>query len=891
MSDDDPYRLVARGINASENSTGDVGATNSNSSATGNGQFLSGTWLPLLKSQRPDLSAGKSDQQLLSMRADPALAEDMTAAYAKQNALSLSDAGLPVTPATLHLAHVVGPGGAAAVLKAAPTAPLSAVLGQDAVAANPTWARMTVAQLHDRMHSRVQGGMAAASDEDAQWGKLGAQAQPAAPAAAPPLTDDEEAQWGKFGTQPVGRVPQPGEIDPLTGQKVQSMTNAPDSPLFRFMQKGAPVGGGGSPVATAIGSLPTDPDQRARILAAHYYPRLPLKDAMTHITPGPNGGMIVLNENGQPIYEDPTTPSIDALSSLRPGNLASYAASKAGSALPVVGGAAGVALAAPTSMVAGPALAAAGAATGDLARQGLARYFDPTPGATPINLVQTGKEALAAGVGQAVGAVGANALAPNALRIPTSDIKVVRGNDLLPEAADAYARAHAQGVSLTPGQATGLPSLLQYEDAAKTMPGTSDFADAFYKNQGNQLTAAGNTMLDKISPNANKTDAAQVFQQGAEDAIRLTRQNANAAARPDYEAAARGGNVMSPDLGQLTDVPVVKATMDKARQTYENLYRTKAPDTPDFPLWDLTKRQLDDAYNVASRAGERTDAMAIDRARQDLLTHLDAAYPSYAQARATAAPGQRLASRLEDSGVGKTADKSGDELAKSIVNPVFNQNPAAVAEARDAFKSAGREAEWYDGVRAHIQNAFDQASQSQAGLNPARLRSEIWGKVDNREAIKAALTPAQYEGFDNFMKTVEQASKTYPMNSLTATRSAAQSGLRSAAENQGNVKLIDMIGAAFSPKSYANVGNALLSGAREGAVQGNTRRIVGALFDGDGLKYLEAMAQYAPGSLKAGNATARLLARAAPPMIGAPATAASGQSPPPPANQLMPAQQ
>lgn len=116
------------------------------------------------------------------------------------------------------------------------------------------------------------------------------------------------------------------------------------------------------------------------------------------------------------------------------------------------------------------------------------------------------------------------------------------------------------------------------------------------------------------------------------------------------------------------------------------------------------------------------------------------------------------------------------------------------------------------------------------------------------------------------MQTVEDTARTYPMNSLTATRQAAQNSLRSAAENQSNVKLIDAIGSAFSPASYATVGTRLLAGVRGRAVEGNVRNIVSSLFDPNGLKYLEEMANYSPKSLKAGNLAAQILGRAVPPL-------------------------
>lgn len=137
--------LVDRIIGAE--SGGDPNARNPNSSASGAGQFIDGTWLDTIKAARPDLAAGKSDADLLALKADPQLSRQMTDAYATQNAGILSKAGLPVTPGTTYLAHFAGPGGAVGVLNADPSTPAGAILGPAVVKANPFLANMTAADL------------------------------------------------------------------------------------------------------------------------------------------------------------------------------------------------------------------------------------------------------------------------------------------------------------------------------------------------------------------------------------------------------------------------------------------------------------------------------------------------------------------------------------------------------------------------------------------------------------------------------------------------------------------------------------------------------------------------------------------------------------------------
>lgn len=131
-----PQDFAAK-IDAAENSTGDPNAKNPNSSATGNGQFINSTWIKMVKTNRPDLADGKTDQQILALRSDPALSAQMTASYAVENGMVFAAAGQPVTSATLAMAHRLGPGDAEKVLAATPGTQLSDLLSPAVMKANP----------------------------------------------------------------------------------------------------------------------------------------------------------------------------------------------------------------------------------------------------------------------------------------------------------------------------------------------------------------------------------------------------------------------------------------------------------------------------------------------------------------------------------------------------------------------------------------------------------------------------------------------------------------------------------------------------------------------------------------------------------------------------------
>jgi len=129
-------------VTSLENNTGNPAAKNPLSSATGDGQFIKSTWLDLIRRYKPELAQGKSEQELLALRADPNLSKEMILAYAKDNAPLLEKAGLPVNDQTLRLMHF-GPGNALPVLQAKPDAMVRDILPAGVIEANPTWANIT----------------------------------------------------------------------------------------------------------------------------------------------------------------------------------------------------------------------------------------------------------------------------------------------------------------------------------------------------------------------------------------------------------------------------------------------------------------------------------------------------------------------------------------------------------------------------------------------------------------------------------------------------------------------------------------------------------------------------------------------------------------------------
>lgn len=182
---------------------------NARSSAFGPGQFIKSTWLDVLRRNRPDIAQGKSDDELLALRANPILSRQMTDAYARENGQRLTDAGFEATPGNTYLAHFAGPAGAVNLLRADPAAPVGPILGEQAMKANPFLANMTAGQLRSWADKKMGVPLPpAAITLPAAQPEASPQAA-AAPAAAGPMLDQVPAAMAMAPSQPAEGLNRP----------------------------------------------------------------------------------------------------------------------------------------------------------------------------------------------------------------------------------------------------------------------------------------------------------------------------------------------------------------------------------------------------------------------------------------------------------------------------------------------------------------------------------------------------------------------------------------------------------------------------------------------------------------------------------------------------------
>jgi len=131
------------------------------SSALGPNQFLESTFMEFANAN-PNIFQGMSREQILAERTNPEISRLATQWNASRNAEVLQNAGIPVSDASLGLAHVFGGGGAVRIAQAAPETPIERILSPDVLRANPNFAGRTAGDIVGSFVQSYGGQQAAA---------------------------------------------------------------------------------------------------------------------------------------------------------------------------------------------------------------------------------------------------------------------------------------------------------------------------------------------------------------------------------------------------------------------------------------------------------------------------------------------------------------------------------------------------------------------------------------------------------------------------------------------------------------------------------------------------------------------------------------------------------
>lgn len=162
---------------------------------------------------------------------------------------------------------------------------------------------------------------------------------------------------------------------------------------------------------------------------------------------------------------------------------------------------------------------------------------------------------------------------------------------------------------------------------------------------------------------------------------------------PLYQAAYRHGaaGVYTPSLEAIAQEPAMQAAMRAAEQAMQRRQASGMLQTssrgptgnPTLEYWDQVTRYLRDRVDTLRQSGSREEAAQYSGMRTRLLAELDAAFPSYRNARGAAATFFRSADALE---AGEAFARTNFDLAGART-ALGQMTPNEVAQFRQGFAS------------------------------------------------------------------------------------------------------------------------------------------------------------------------------------------------------------
>jgi murein DD-endopeptidase MepM/ murein hydrolase activator NlpD len=169
-------------------SGGSATAKNPRSSATGLGQFISTTWLRMMRTYRPDLARSMSERELLALRFDPTISREMVKNLAREGEAYLKQRGHAITAGRLYLCHFLGMEGAHIVLAASGEAALVSLLGAPVIKANPFLSGKNAAYVIDWAERKMRGKKGAPPPPSS----------PSSPSSPPPVVVAVSPEFEKY---------------------------------------------------------------------------------------------------------------------------------------------------------------------------------------------------------------------------------------------------------------------------------------------------------------------------------------------------------------------------------------------------------------------------------------------------------------------------------------------------------------------------------------------------------------------------------------------------------------------------------------------------------------------------------------------------------------------
>ena len=487
-------------------------------------------------------------------------------------------------------------------------------------------------------------------------------------------------------------------------------------PFDSKVKSGPNVGIGGEFVA----GFRSDDAEGLRYYAQKLFPKEPIDEAVKRFTVTDKNRIVYRGDDGQYYAAQPSGGIQKTIGGI---------AEQAGKLIPTTASTIAGVVTAPM-VTTGVGLAGSMAATataggmGEALRQKLGDYMMGDASTGDINKTDIAKETIMSGLGQGIG-VGAGKIYE---RSQVRDIDRL-SKDYMDK---AYGEAGKRGISLTPGQATGLKTLQAEEKRLATrVPETIDQMGDFIAKQSDDVQSAWYKELDKIAPSKDAAEVGNSVRKVAQSALDDVTKARSDAARPLYESWAKNSGPV--DTSSLIDgLASESKTAARGGATSRALnavkgFLTEADGTPVTDPVKLHNARIEIGNMIDTRSvkgtsinntivGKLKGVMNGLTQAMDDASAVDGGVPLYKQARST---------------FSSLSDDVDDAFASSLKRIAGLNDTNILAATREAFNPSTRSPEMISKLRVKLSAKDPQAWRD---LKRLWLQDEIGAKLNITES-------------------------------------------------------------------------------------------------------------------------------------------------------------
>lgn len=287
-------------------------------------------------------------------------------------------------------------------------------------------------------------------------------------------------------------------------------------------------------------------------------------------------------------------------------------------------------------------------------------------------------------------------------------------------------------------EAVGTGGIRQSAQIVAQRPESIDIATRAIEGRAKEQLERLSGVFNEVSPEVSPYRGGLRMASAAQGIVKGLQNERAALAKPLYDQAREEAPEIANEA--LSNLIAKDKNLSSAIKEVKSFGANADKATTSLDVLDQAKRILDDKIAEAKKAGASNKARLLQNTKDELVSQLDAASPTYKEARTAFEAASSGLNELEKTKFKMLIDIDPEDTSK--IGTIFNYQPEQIAELRKSFADAGNLADFEAGIRGFLQRGleskregFDVASQFTTPVMKKRLEAALGDKAER--VIKA----------------------------------------------------------------------------------------------------------------------------------------------------------